>query len=77
MKELLEKLAVEVQQAFSGARLRRPSNLKRASSLDIRRTILDPGTELMAGMPQWSPTGRQLAVVVGGGRLPVPAFLSS
>ena len=41
VRELVEKIATEVRQTFSGARSRRPSRLKRASSFDFRRTIGD------------------------------------
>ena len=39
VRELMEKMATEIRQSFSGARSRRPSRLKRASSFDFRRTI--------------------------------------
>lgn len=39
VRDLMEKMATEVRQSFSGARSRRPSRLKRASSFDFRRTI--------------------------------------
>jgi uncharacterized protein with von Willebrand factor type A (vWA) domain len=41
VRELVEKLAVEVRDAFNGTRSRRPSRLRRASSFDFRRTIRD------------------------------------
>jgi Mg-chelatase subunit ChlD len=55
VKELIEKLAVEVRRAFSGARSRRPSNLKRASSFDIQRTIRD-------NLKHYDPDEKRLAV---------------
>ena len=55
VKQLVEKLAVEVRQAFAGTRSRRPSNLKRASSFDVRRTILD-------NLRHYDPDERRLAV---------------
>src|SRR5205814_2317178 len=36
---LLEKLATEVRQSFSGARSRRPSRFKLARNFDIKRTL--------------------------------------
>lgn len=39
VKELMERLATEIRVTFSGAKLRRPSRLKRASSFDFRRTV--------------------------------------
>jgi Mg-chelatase subunit ChlD len=39
VRQLMEKMATEIRQSFSGARSRRPSRLKRASSFDFRRTI--------------------------------------
>lgn len=39
VRDLMEKMKTEVRQSFSGARSRRPSRLKRASSFDFRRTI--------------------------------------
>ena len=41
VRELIEKMATEIRQSFSGARSRRPSRLRRASSFDFRRTIRD------------------------------------
>ena len=41
VRELMEKMATEIRQSFSGARSRRPSRLRRASSFDFRRTIHD------------------------------------
>ncbi|HVE46897.1 MAG TPA: VWA domain-containing protein [Acidimicrobiales bacterium] len=41
VRELMEKMATEIRQSFSGARSRRPSRLRRASSFDFRRTIQD------------------------------------
>ena len=41
VRELTEKLATEVRHSFSGARSRRHSRLRRASSFDFRRTIYD------------------------------------
>jgi len=41
VRELVERMATEIRQSFSGARSRRPSRLRRASSFDFRRTILD------------------------------------
>lgn len=41
VRDLMEKMATEVRLAFSGARSRRPSRLRRASSFDFRRTIHD------------------------------------
>lgn len=39
VRELVEKMATEVRQSFTGARSRRPSRLRRANSFDFRRTI--------------------------------------
>jgi Mg-chelatase subunit ChlD len=39
VRELMEKLATEMRERFSGTRSRRPSRLRRASSFDFRRTI--------------------------------------
>ena len=41
VRDLMEKMATEVRSSFSGAKSRRPSRLKRASSFDFRRTIAD------------------------------------
>ena len=41
VRELIEKMATEIRQSFSGTRSRRPSRLRRASSFDFRRTIHD------------------------------------
>ena len=41
VRELMEKMATEIRNTFSGAKSRRPSRLKRASSFDFRRTIHD------------------------------------
>ncbi|HEV2890196.1 MAG TPA: VWA domain-containing protein [Frankiaceae bacterium] len=55
VRELMEKLAVEVRQAFSGPRSRRPSTLRRASSFDVKRTIRD-------NLRHYDPDERRLAV---------------
>ncbi|MGC4747979.1 VWA domain-containing protein [Micromonospora sp. DT201] len=39
VRQLVEKLATEVRQAFSGTRLRRPSQFKQARNFDVTRTI--------------------------------------
>ncbi|GAA2641771.1 VWA domain-containing protein [Dactylosporangium fulvum] len=39
VRELMEKLATEVRQAFSGAKARRPSRFKLARNFDVRRTL--------------------------------------
>ncbi|KAB2344406.1 VWA domain-containing protein [Actinomadura rudentiformis] len=39
VRELTEKLATEIRQAFSGTRSRRPSRFKQARNFDFRRTI--------------------------------------
>jgi Mg-chelatase subunit ChlD len=39
VRELMEKLATEVRQAFTGTRARHPSLLQRANSFDINRTL--------------------------------------
>jgi Mg-chelatase subunit ChlD len=41
VEELMRKLAREVRYAFSGSRLRRPSQLKLARNFDIKRTVRD------------------------------------
>ncbi len=39
VKELMEKLATEVRQAFTGTRARHSSRLQRANSFDVNRTL--------------------------------------
>ncbi|MGX6601258.1 VWA domain-containing protein [Micromonosporaceae bacterium Da 78-11] len=39
VRDLMERFATEVRQAFSGARARRPSTLRQARNFDARRTI--------------------------------------
>jgi Mg-chelatase subunit ChlD len=39
VRELMEKLATEVRQAFSGTRARHPSRLQRANTFDVNRTL--------------------------------------
>ena len=41
VRQLMEKMATEIRQAFSGARSRRPSRRPRAADFDFRRTIHD------------------------------------
>jgi Mg-chelatase subunit ChlD len=41
VRQLMDQLATEVRQAFSGARSRTPSRRPRASDFDVRRTIHD------------------------------------
>ncbi len=55
VRELVEKMATEVRQSFSGARSRRPSRLKRASSFDFHRTI-------RANLRHYRPEERRLYV---------------
>lgn len=37
-----------------------------------RRIVYDPGPKLGVGNPQWSPNGRQIAMIVTENRLPFP-----
>jgi hypothetical protein len=39
VEELMRKLATEIRTAFSGARLRRPSQVRLARNFDVRRTL--------------------------------------
>ena len=57
VRELIERLAVEVRQAFSGARARRPSRLRRADSFDVHRT-------LRANLKHYRPEERKVYVEV-------------
>lgn len=41
VRQLMEKLATEIRQAFSGTRSRHPSQRSRANDFDFRRTIRD------------------------------------
>ncbi|HBL26735.1 MAG TPA: hypothetical protein DD490_07870 [Acidobacteria bacterium] len=55
VRRLMEKLAREVRQAFSGARDRRATERRGARNLDVRRT-------LRANLGRWSPAERKLYV---------------
>ncbi|GAA4241647.1 VWA domain-containing protein [Actinomadura meridiana] len=55
VRELLERLATEIRQAFHGARSRRPSRLKNSRNFDFHRTI-------RANLAHYRPDERRLYI---------------
>ncbi|MGV9805751.1 VWA domain-containing protein [Micromonospora chersina] len=55
VRQLVERMASEVRQSFSGARARRPSRFRQARNFDVRRTI-------RANLAHWRPDERRLHV---------------
>ncbi|MEU5940447.1 VWA domain-containing protein [Micromonospora sp. NPDC047548] len=55
VRQLMERMAAEVRQSFSGARVRRPSRFRQARNFDVRRTI-------HANLAHWRPEERRLHV---------------
>ncbi|MFI6327319.1 VWA domain-containing protein [Micromonospora chersina] len=55
VRQLMERMASEVRQSFSGARARRPSRFRQARNFDVRRTI-------RANLAHWRPDERRLHV---------------
>lgn len=55
VRELMERLATEIRDSFSGARSRRPSRLPRAGGFDFRRTIRD-------NLRHYDPEGKRLYI---------------
>ena len=55
IEELMRKLATEVRVAFSGTRLRRPSQVRLARNFDVKRT-------LRANLGHYQPQERKLYI---------------
>ncbi|THV38501.1 VWA domain-containing protein [Glycomyces buryatensis] len=55
VRQLIEKLSVEVRTTFTGSRVRRPSNHRRARDFDLRRT-------LTANLKHYDPELRRVAI---------------
>nr|WP_277605380.1 VWA domain-containing protein [Glycomyces sp. L485] len=55
VRQLVEKLSVEVRTAFTGSRARRPSHHRRARDFDLRRT-------LRANLAHYRPEDRRVAI---------------
>ncbi|MEU9508846.1 VWA domain-containing protein [Micromonospora sp. NPDC048170] len=55
VRQLVERLAAEVRQSFSGTRARRPSRFRQARNFDVRRTI-------QANLAHWRPDERRLHI---------------
>ncbi|MGC5019145.1 VWA domain-containing protein [Micromonospora sp. DT47] len=55
VRQLMERMATDVRQSFSGARARRPSRFRQARNFDVRRTI-------RANLAHWRPDERRLHV---------------
>ncbi|MFL6116135.1 MAG: VWA domain-containing protein [Catenulispora sp.] len=55
VEELMRRLATEVRQAFSGSRLRRPSQVRLARNFDVKRT-------LRANLGHYQPDQRKLYI---------------
>ncbi|MFG3698192.1 VWA domain-containing protein [Micromonospora sp. NPDC047620] len=55
VRQLVERLAAEIRQSFSGARARRPSRFRQARNFDVRRTI-------RANLAHWRPDERRLHI---------------